>query len=135
MILGISLFGYFQFRKCCAVFENCLRLFFFLTCFCSFVREASVKQRLSILDIVWKWISTLVKKDDLTSNNTEEFILLLTRVWCTLFFCSLGNLKLCQKVKKVHQINTFSIHNFSLMNGQTLFEEWIFFSFYSDTIH
>ena len=55
--------------------------------FCSFVREASVKQRLSILDIVWKWISILIKKDDFTSDNTvEEFILLLTRVWCTIFF-------------------------------------------------
>jgi len=70
-----------------------------------YLQEASVKQRLSILDIVWKWISILVKKDDFTSNNTEEFILLLTRVWCTIYLCSLGNLKLCQKVKKVNSVN------------------------------
>ena len=72
--------------------------------FLFFVRETSVKQRLSILEIVWKWISILVKKDDFTSDNTEEFILLLTRVWCTIFLCSLGNLKLCQKVKKVNSV-------------------------------
>ena len=85
---------------------KCLGATYIHKCFCSFVREASVKQRLSILDIVLKWISILVKKDDFTSDNIdEEFILLLTRVWCTIFLCSLGNLKLCQKVKKVNSIN------------------------------
>lgn len=67
-----------------------------------FFREASVKQRLAILDTVLKWISILVKKDDKISKNADEFLLPLTSAWCTIYFCSLRNLKLCQKVKKVN---------------------------------
>ncbi|KAJ7360155.1 hypothetical protein OS493_018143 [Desmophyllum pertusum] len=69
-----------------------------------YLQEASVKQKLSILDVVWKWISVFNKKEDLTSENAEEFLLPLTSIWCTIYLCSLRNLKLCQKVKKIFSI-------------------------------
>ena len=63
-------------------------------------REPTFKQKLAILDVVSKLVFVQTHKGDL-SSETQELLKPLTSIWCGIYFCSLKNLKLCQKVKKV----------------------------------
>lgn len=68
-----------------------------------YLQEPTFKQKLAILDVVSKLVFVQTHKGDL-SSETQELLKPLTSIWCGIYFCSLKNLKLCQKVKKTFEI-------------------------------
>lgn len=75
-----------------------------------FIRENSLKQKLSILDALRIYI---LKNGDFAALLNEDDLQTVISIWCTIYFSSLRNLKLCQKVRKVkwllHVILVFDV--------------------------
>ena len=63
-----------------------------------FIRENYLKQKLSILDALRVYI---LKNGDFATLLNEDDLKTVISIWCTIYFASLRNLKLCQKVRKV----------------------------------
>ena len=63
-----------------------------------FIRQNSLKQKLSILDALRTYI---LKNGDFAALLNEDDLQTVISIWCTIYLASLRNLKLCQKVRKV----------------------------------
>ena len=68
-----------------------------------FIRENSLKQKLSILDALRIYI---LKNGDFAALLNEDDLQTVICIWCTIYFASLRNLKLCQKVRKVKYVTS-----------------------------